>query len=201
MLAKLEAHSNCENLRGFTLQSQAHVCVYRFYFRSSQHSTPSQAAVVPAASAWAPRRTRACVRGLSSLARRERLGCCLGLFPLGQPGLSRRVLQDESTADHYMKGADRTWPPSCSTTTGWRRRYVLAGVCGLLDAAQGVSLGTHWGCWMNRGPGFSWDTSQPMEQKRWGSWRHSTHLLCEQLASGSAVGMCRRVLMKTVLCW
>lgn len=72
---------------------------------------------------------------------------------------------------------------------------------GSLDAAQGVSLGYSLGLLDEPRSRFLLDTSQPMEQKRWGSWRHSTHLLCEQLASGFRVGMCRRVLMKTVLCW
>lgn len=187
MLAKLEAHSNCENLRGFTLQSQAHVCV-QVLLQKPQHSTSQAAVVASAAIGLGAQGGRGPAEGLSSPpGERRSRGLLSRAVPSGQPGLSRRVsLQDESTAEitFYMKGADVAMA-SIVQYNDWLEEEVCARWrLRAPDAAQGVSLGHSLGLLDEPRSRFLLDTSQPMEQKRWGSWRHSTHLLCEQLAFG-----------------
>lgn len=173
MLAKLEAHSNCENLRGFTLQSQAHVCV-QVLLQKPQHSTSQAAVVASAAISLGAQGGLGPVEGLSSPpGERRSRGLLSWAVPSGQPGLSGRIsLQDESTAEitFYMKGADVAMA-SIVQYNDWLEEEVCAPWhLRALDAAQGVSCGHSLGSLDEPRFRFLLDTSQPVEQKRWESW-------------------------------
>ena len=158
MLAKLEAHSNYENLREFTLQSQAHVCV-QVLLQKPQHSTCRAAVVASAAIGLGAQGGRGPAEGVfEQPARRKALpGLLSPAVPSRQPGLSGHVsLQDESTAEitFYMKGADVAMA-SIVQYNDWLEEEVCARcVCRLLTQRRPRAVGTHGGRRANRGSGF-----------------------------------------------
>ena len=143
MLAKLEAHSNYDNLEDLPCSSR-HMCVYRFYFRSLSTAPRELPSWPQLRLAWAPGERHS--QGLLSRA-----------VPSRQPGLSGHVLlQDESTAEitFYMKGADVAMA-SIVQYNDWLEEEVCARcVCRLLTQRRPRAVGTHWGRRTNRGSGF-----------------------------------------------
>ena len=136
MLAKLEAHSNYENLEDLPC-SPRHMCVYRFYFRSLSTAPRELPSWPQLRLAWAPREDVALQWGCLSSPPGERhsQGLLSRAVPSRQPGLSGHVsLQDESTAEitFYMKGADVAMA-SIVQYNDWLEEEVCARcVCRLL---------------------------------------------------------------------
>ena len=171
MLAKLEAHSNYENLR-ISLAVPGICACTGFTSKALAQHLASCHRVLGCSRPGRPGRTRPCKGGVwaGRLERRTPRGSCVGLFRLGSltcrsslasAGVSCCRTSPRQRLRSTWRALMWPWPPSCSTTTGWRRRYALTGIFRFFMQRRAWAVGTHWGHWMNRGSSFNQTSVSP----------------------------------------